>query len=175
MTIIHFITTDRDIHLGEIIRSLRNFKSCLDRQQLLQKTWRKDTDLSESTPDTVDFPLKRCKFTGRKGSHTDLNPLIMHKVIFLIFILRFVLMYLSIPVKISDIKSSENFFQKFKLSLSIFIHFYLDHLSCVVEVFFLEKYAFLECMHVIHIDEQYGAGNKLYWISQTSTLCVFKL
>lgn len=111
MTIIHFITTDRDIHLGEIIRSLRNFKSCLDRQQLLQKTWRKDTDLSESTPDTVDFPLKRCKFTGRKGSHTDLNPLIMHKVIFLIFILRFVLMYLSIPVKISDIKSSENFFR----------------------------------------------------------------
>lgn len=30
-------------------------------------------------------------------------------------------------------------------------------------------------MHVIHIDEQYGAGNKLYWISQTSKFCVFKL
>lgn len=173
MTIIHFITTDRDIHLGETIRSLRNFKSCLDRQQLLRKTWRKDTDLSESTPDTVDFPLKRCKFTGRKGSHTDLN--LNHRVIFLIFILSFVLMYQSIPVKISHMNSSERIFRSTNSLLTIFIHFYLDHLSCVVEVFFLEKYAFLECMHVIHIDEQYGAGNKLYWISQTSTLCVFKL
>lgn len=30
-------------------------------------------------------------------------------------------------------------------------------------------------MHVIYIDEQYGTGNKLYWISQTSKFCVFKL
>lgn len=77
VTIIHFITTDRDIHLSEIIRSLRNLKSCLDGQQLRRKTRSKDTDLSASTLDTVDFPLKRCKFTGRKWSHTHLNPSIL--------------------------------------------------------------------------------------------------
>lgn len=48
---------------------------------------------------------------GCKGLHIDLNFLIMYKVIFLIFIFRFVLMYLFIFVKILDIKFLEKMFR----------------------------------------------------------------
>lgn len=151
MTIIHFITTDRDIHLSEIIRSLRNLKSCLDWQQLRRKTWRKDTDLSESTPDTVDFTLKRCKFTGRKRSHTHLNPSILGWF-FLIFILYFVLIYQFISVKISDNKFSEGILEVRILSYQLSHTFTLTTYLVFYKYFSSKSMFFLNvCMWFISV------------------------
>lgn len=114
MTIIHFITTDRDIHLGEIIRSLRNFKSCLDRQQLLQKTWRKDTDLSNQPPIRSTSLLKGASLHTRITYRP--KPL-NHRVIFLIFILSFADVSIY-PRKDIAYELFRKNFQKYKLSLN---------------------------------------------------------
>lgn len=58
---------------------------------------------------------------GCKGLYIDLNFLIMYKVIFLIFIFRFVLMYLFIFVKILDIKFLEKMFRSLNFFFNIYI------------------------------------------------------
>lgn len=85
------------------------------------------------------------------------------------------LIYQFISVKISDNKFSEGILEVRILSYQLSHTFTLTTYLVFYKYFFLEKYVFLECMHVIHIGEQYGAGNKLYWKSQTRTWCVFKL